>query len=402
MSINCLVVDDSKSILNVMSALLTSLGVSSCQCVSSGADALELIKKQGASYQLIFVDLNMPEMDGMELIRLLSKEGFLGGVVILSQLDTKIIQLASDVLLERRTHLIGCISKPITEEKLLAILKKQRSMNHKTSPDVPDSLTVSQIDAAVTDNRVIPYYQPKVDNQTGEVDSLEILVRISLPDELDAVLAGRFIDTAEKNNLIEPLTLCTLRQVMKDLPMILEEFGEDCRLSLNISALMLNNEKLPLKLVKLLEKNGFSSNNFNIEVTESYAVESIDQMETLNRLRIHGFGLALDDYGTGYTNIQQLKSLPYTEIKIDRSLIYNICNDKLSQVVAQALFDIFDELNVSIVTEGVELAADLDYLNALNVPIKLQGFIISRPKEVNSICRWHRSWKKNLQHRYNQ
>ncbi len=402
MPINCLVVDDSKSILNVMSALLTGLGVSSCQCVGSGSEALELIKKQGASYQLIFVDLNMPEMDGMELIRLLSKEGFLGGVVILSQLDTKIIQLASDVLLERRTHLIGCISKPITEEKLSVILKKLRSMNHKVRPDDPDFLTVAQIDAAISDNRIIPYYQPKVDNQTGEVDGLEILVRISLPDELDAVLAGRFIDTAEKNNLIEPLTLSTLRQVMKDLPMILEEFGEDCRLSLNISALMLNNEKLPLKLVRLLENNGFSSKNFNIEVTESYAVENIDQMETLNRLRIHGFGLALDDYGTGYTNIQQLKSLPYTEIKIDRSLIYNICNDKLSQVVAQALFDIFEELNVSIVTEGVELAADLDYLNALNVPIKLQGFIISRPKEVNSICRWHRNWKKNLPQQFSQ
>ncbi len=137
-------------------------------------------------------------------------------------------------------------------------------------------------------------------------------------------------------------------------------------------------------------------------MTESYAVENIDQMETLNRLRIHGFGLALDDYGTGYTNIQQLKSLPYTEIKIDRSLIYNICNDKLSQVVAQALFDIFEELNVSIVTEGVELATDLDYLNALNVPIKLQGFIISRPKEVNSICRWHRNWKKNLPQQFSQ
>jgi len=385
-----------------MSALLTGLGVSSCQCVGSGSEALELIKKQGASYQLIFVDLNMPEMDGMELIRLLSKEGFLGGVVILSQLDTKIIQLASDVLLERRTHLIGCISKPITEEKLSVILKKLRSMNHKVRPDDPDFLTVAQIDAAISDNRIIPYYQPKVDNQTGEVDGLEILVRISLPDELDAVLAGRFIDTAEKNNLIEPLTLSTLRQVMKDLPMILEEFGEDCRLSLNISALMLNNEKLPLKLVRLLENNGFSSKNFNIEVTESYAVENIDQMETLNRLRIHGFGLALDDYGTGYTNIQQLKSLPYTEIKIDRSLIYNICNDKLSQVVAQALFDIFEELNVSIVTEGVELATDLDYLNALNVPIKLQGFIISRPKEVNSICRWHRNWKKNLPQQFSQ
>ena len=397
MSINTLVVDDSKSMLAVMSALLGDLGVTSCQCVDSGKDALELIKEHGSSFQLIFVDLNMPGMDGMELVRLLSKEGFLGGIVILSELDDKIVQLAADVLLERRTHLIGCLSKPVTEEKLSSILQKHQSMNRKAKLETLNLLSIEQIDSAITDGRVIPYYQPKVDNQTGKVDSLEILVRISLPDELDAVLAGRFIDTAERNGLIEPLTLCIIRKVMKDLPSILSEFGEDCRLSLNISALMLNNEKLPTKLVKLLNKHGFSANNFIIEVTESYAVENTAQLETLNRLRIKGFGLSLDDYGTGYTNIQQLKKLPYTEIKIDRSLIYNISRDKLSQVVAQALFDIFDELHVDIVTEGVELVSDLDYLNALEIPIKLQGYIISKPKIVDSICRWHRNWKKNLQ-----
>jgi len=395
MSINTLVVDDSKSMLSVMSALLGKLGVSNCRCVNSGSEALELIKKQGASFQLIFVDLNMPEMDGMELIRLLSKEGFLGGIVILSQLDNKIIQLASDVLLERRTHLIGCVTKPVTEKKLSNILEKHRSMSRNTQQKPTNLLTIEQIDSAIIENRVIPYYQPKVDNQTGKVNSLEILMRISLPEELDAVSAGRFIDSAEKNGLIEPITLCILHQVMKDLPAILEEFGQHCRLSLNISALMLNNEKLPDKLVKLLKKHGFGANNFIIEVTESYAIENTSQLETLNRLRIHGFGLSLDDYGTGYTNIQQLKKLPYTEIKIDRSLVYNISNDKLSQVVAHALFDIFDELNVDIVTEGVELASDLEYLNGLGIPIKLQGYIISKPKDVKSICRWHRSWSKN-------
>jgi len=395
MSINVLVVDDSKAMLAVMSALLGNLGISNCQCVDSGSEALKLIKEKGSSFQLIFVDLNMPEMDGMELIRLLSKEGFLGGIVILSQLDEKIIQLASDVLLERRTHLIGCITKPVTEEKISSILQKSQSINRNTQQQPKNQLSLQQINSAIIDKRVIPYYQPKIDNQTGKVDGLEILMRINLPEELDAVLAGRFIDTAEKNNLIEPITLCILQQVMKDLPTLLEEFGQHCRLSLNISALMLNNEKLPDKLVKLLKKHGCSARQFIIEVTESYAIENTAQLETFNRLRIHGFGLALDDYGTGYTNIQQLKKLPYTEIKIDRSLIYNISNDKLSQVVAHALFDIFDELNVDIVTEGVELVSDLDYLNGLGIPIKLQGYIISKPKEVTSICRWHRNWVKN-------
>lgn len=394
MLINTLVVDDSKSMLALMSALLESLGVSSCTCVSSGGEALELIKEQGAEFNLIFVDLNMPGMDGMELIRLLSKEGFLGGVAILSKLDNKIIQLAADVLLERRTHLIGCISKPVTEEKLSVILKKHQSMTPNIAPNQGQQLSVNDIELAIDERRVVPYYQPKVDNQTGKVGSLEILVRISQPSEIDAVAAGRFVSVAEQHGLIELLTLSLLRRVMKDLPAILNEFGEECRLSLNISALMLNNETLPTRLLRFLEKHGFKAGNFIVEVTESQAVENAVQMETLNRLRINGFGLSLDDYGTGYTNIQQLKTLPYTEIKIDRSLVYNIANDKLSQVVAQALFDIFEELDVDIVTEGVELVSDLDYLNELHIPIKLQGYIISKPKVLNDICRWHKSWNR--------
>lgn len=394
MSINTLVVDDSQSALALMSALLDTLGISPCQCANSGDEALTLIRTAGSPIELIFVDLNMPGMDGMELVRRLSKEGFSGAIVILSELDNKIIQLASDVLLERCTRLVGCINKPVTNDKLSAMLNKYQLMNQQLKQHNKNALSIEQISAAITENRVIPYYQPKVDNKTGNVDSLEILVRISLPNELDAVSAVRFIDTAERHGLIEALTLSILQKVMHDLPAIFEEFGDDCQLSLNISALMLNNDKLPIKLLALLDEHGFSAKNFIIEVTESYAVDNTAQMETLNRLRINGFGLSLDDYGTGYTNIQQLKKLPYTEIKIDRSLIYNIANDKLSQVVAQALFDIFEELQVDVVTEGVELASDLHYLNSLDIPLKLQGFIISKPKMVDSICHWHRSWKR--------
>ncbi|NOQ94268.1 MAG: EAL domain-containing protein [Methylophaga sp.] len=397
MELNTLVVDDSQAMLSVISEFLKNLNVTSCTCVESGEDALNLIRSGEIKFQLIFVDLNMPGMDGMELIRLLSKEHFLGGVVILSELDDKIIQLAADVTNESRTHLIGCMSKPVTEEKLSIFLQKLKSLDHRTEEKIENLLSVAEIESAISDKRVIPYYQPKVNNQTGEVESLELLARIVLPNEVDAVTAGRFIGVAEENGIIEALTLSILRRAMSELHTIQEEFGSHCKLSLNISPLTLNNKALPLKLIRLLEKYGYEPSNFIIEVTESYAIENSTQLETLNRLRIKGFDVALDDYGTGYTNIQQLKKLPYTEIKIDRSLIYNIANDKLSQVVAQSLFNIFDELNVQVVAEGVELPEDLIYLDNLQIPIILQGYIISKPKIIDSICLWHRSWKKNSQ-----
>lgn len=398
MEINTLIVDDSKSILATTAEFLTNLNITSITCVESGEEALNLIKSGNIKFQLIFVDLNMPGMDGMELIRLLSKEHFLGGAVILSELNENIVQLAADITNESRTHLIGCINKPVTEENLSAILQKLKSLDHRTEESPENLLSVNEIENAIFDNRVIPYYQPKVNNQTGKVESLEILARISLPDKINTITASHFIGIAEDNGLIEPLTLSILRSVMKEFPTIKEEFGELCKLSLNISPLTLNNKNLPSDLVKLIGKYGYNPSDFIIEVTESYPIDNSSQLETLNRLRIRGFDVALDDYGTGYTNIQQLKKLPYTEIKIDRSLIYNIANDKLSQVVAQSLFSIFDELNVQIVAEGVELPDDLNYLNNLKIPITLQGYIVSKPKIIENICRWHQVWKKRIPH----
>ena len=150
----------------------------------------------------------------------------------------------------------------------------------------------------------------------------------------------------------------------------------------------------------LLTRRDTLPNSLVLEITESIAVESPTQLETLGRLRIKGFELALDDFGTGFTNIQQLKSLPFNEIKLDRSLICNIANDHLSQVVAQSLFNIFEQLDAEVVAEGIDNADDLNYLNAQPIPLLLQGYIISKPKDVNDICRWHHSWKKTIEDSY--
>ncbi|MCK5639621.1 MAG: EAL domain-containing protein, partial [Gammaproteobacteria bacterium] len=214
---------------------------------------------------------------------------------------------------------------------------------------------------------------------------------------IDAIPAGLFIDTAERGGLSEALTFRIFEAALEEYPVIAEEFGDDCKLAINISPILLADKKLPEKISQILDKNNHDASNITLEITEGYAIEETTQLETLNRLRIHGFNLALDDYGTGFTNIQQLKNLPYTEIKIDRSLIYGISHDKLSQVVTNGLFDIFSELQVDVVAEGIETEEDLNYLNNLPVPVHLQGYIISKPKPLDNIIRWHHGLKRILE-----
>ena len=391
--LNVLIVDDSRAMQGVISSVLNELGIRLCRCVSSGEDALSLVRQDISAFHVLFIDLNMPGMDGMQLIHELANVRYTGGIIILSELDMKIIKLAGEVTKKHRARLIGCLSKPVTQDKILPIIQKLKTL-HSFANKKSQLISVEDIRKSISENWLTPYYQPLVNNQNGNIPYLEILARIDKPGERNGILPERFIETAEREGLIEQVTLHILEYALKEYPVIIEEFGVDCKLALNISPVLLNNHDFPDRLNKIIEDEGFKAKNIILEITENRAVDQTLQLETLNRVRIKGFSLALDDYGTGFTNIQQLKNLPYTEIKIDRSLIYGICDDKLSQVVANSLLGIFSELDVNVVAEGVETKGDLDYLNKLPIAVQLQGYIISKPKSLDNILRWHHGWKK--------
>ena len=395
-NLNVLIVDDSKAMLGIAEATLHEVGIEKCTCVQSGKDALSAIHHASPPFDLLFIDLNMPGMDGIELIRKLSTSRYEGAVVILSALDEKILLLAEQITSSLRIRLMGSISKPIDREKVKTILQKMKTMRSIYQTQY-SQLNKSEINNALKNNLLTPYYQPKVSTNNGKVESLEILARINSPLQTNAITPDQFIPSAEKLNLIEPLTYNLLNRVLEDLPQLTEEFGTDCRLAINISPNSLHDLHLPEMLAGILEQKGIPTHRLILEITENIPIEHPSQLETLGRLRIKGFELALDDFGTGFTNIQQLKSLPFNEIKLDRSLIYNIAHDHISQVIVQSLLKNFDETQVDVVAEGIDNAEDLNYLNALSYPLMLQGYIISKPKNADDICRWHHSWKKTIE-----
>ncbi len=308
----------------------------------------------------------------------------------------KVIQLAELVTTSMRIRLLGAINKPISEEKVQAILQKMKTMR-SIYQDQFSQLNEMEINSALSRNQLIPYYQPKISSVDGKVKSLEVLARIKSPYQMDAITPAQFIPAAERLDLIENLTFNLINQALSELPRINQEFGPECHIAINISPTSLNNPQLPEVMMDILTRHNIFPNQLMLEITESVAVENPVQLETLGRLRIKGFELSLDDFGTGFTNIQQLKSLPFSEIKLDRSMVYGISTDHMSQVVTQSLMSIFEELDVSVVAEGIDNEKDLNYLNALPIPMLLQGYIISKPKALDDICRWHTSWKKIIE-----
>lgn len=391
--VRTIIADDSQSIRVVLEAILGQLGVTNVTHCSTGREALEVINSRPNYFQLLFVDLNMPEMDGMELIRHLGNQGFTGSIVIISGMEIRVINLASEIARQNKVHLIGNIVKPININDLQHILTKFEYFNERLTPPLLP-LTQEELTLAIHENRIIPYYQPKIDSNKNQVRSIEVLARIDNPGQGSCVLPSRFIHCAEDHNLIDAITLQLLKKSIIDYKEMLKEFGPSLTLAFNLSPLQLEDLTTPDKLDEIFYEHDIDCKQIVIEVTEELALQSPHQLETLNRLRMKGYGLSLDDFGTGFTNMTQLRNLPFSEIKIDRSFITNIQKDPFSQVIVNTLVDITEKYDFDLVAEGIESHEEYLYLNSLNTRILLQGYLISKPKPKSELIRWYHNWVK--------
>ncbi len=387
------VVDDSKAMLITFEAMLKKLGVDKVICFSRASDAIAEIEKDISYFDCVFTDLNMPEMDGMSLIRRLGELSYLGGVIIVSEMDERVISLASELAKQHKTHLLGNISKPFIADHIELLLERLRQFSAKANPTVKP-ISEQDLIEAIENGFITPYYQAKIDSKTNKVISMETLMRLVRPGCVDALLPEQFMPTAEAMGIENILTFQLVEKAAAHLSQMYHFMGDEFKLAINLSPKQMQDTFCAQQIETILCVNGLSANQVIIEITEEYALRTTEQLETLNRLRMAGYGISLDDFGTGFTNLEQLRTLPFTEIKIDRSFIKHIAKDRFSQVIVRSLVDVALNTKVDIVAEGIEDFSELGYLQKLHDGIILQGFLICRPKPFNEIKRWHLHWKK--------
>jgi EAL domain-containing protein (putative c-di-GMP-specific phosphodiesterase class I) len=389
---NILIVDDSKAILIVMEAILRELDMSDTitTCLSA-TEALEKVTADIKYFDAIFTDLNMPKMDGMELIRHLGELNYQGAIVIISEMDHKVINLAANLAKQHNAHLIGNLAKPVQLNQVSTLLTKIAQLNsHTLVKEVP--ITKSMLIKALENDEITPYYQPKVNANNNKIESVEVLARIVSCKNGSVILPSRFICLAEQQNLINQITFKLFEKATSDLECIKTQLGHNLKLAFNLSPCQLDDLDCPNKLLLILEQKQLKPSDIIIEITEQHALSSLAQLETLNRLRMHGFGISLDDFGVGFTNMDQLKRLPFTEIKIDRTLISHIETDHFSQVVVGSLINITTQEHLELVAEGVERPEELTYLKHYKTNLAVQGYLFSRPKAKNDFIHWAKGW----------
>ena len=228
-------------------------------------------------------------------------------------------------------------------------------------------------------------FQPMYRFATHSVTGFEALLRWRHPTRGN-VPPSVFIPIAEERGLIEPIGAWALREACA----AAAAWPADIRVCVNVSAFQLRSRKLLEQVAAALEEFHLAPERLEIEITETVLVsEDHAPLEILTALRASGVGLALDDFGVGYSSLGYLRRLPFDRIKIDRSFVTDICTDRDSAAIVKSVIALASDLGMQVIAEGIETVAQLERLRSLNCP-EIQGYLIGKPMPEDQVASYLR------------
>ena len=246
------------------------------------------------------------------------------------------------------------------------------------------------LERALLNGRLHMAYQPKVSLRDGSLRRVEALVRWDDP-ELGSVSPARFVPLAERHGLIDELTQWGLRTTLRQWLKWQDE-GIDTNLAFNISAISLDQLDFPDLVERMCRALNVPTDRLVLELTEGATQPLIKLMDTLTRFRIKGIGLAIDDFGVGYSTLMQLRQLPFTELKIDRFFVHDAPHEPDSALIVRSIIDLAHGLGLSVTAEGVETVAQLRLLKALDCDVA-QGYLVAPALAPGHLGGWYEGWK---------
>ena len=380
-----LVVEDHGFQRWTLELMLQSLGARTVYSAQDGQEALEVLRHMDPPVDVVITDLNMPGMDGIELIRHAGDMGAPAAFVLASEQDRSLVASVVRMAAAYGVPVLDSMQKPVTAAKLRGALAGYRRIDAGRGSTAIPSFGPEQIEAGIAEGEFEPWFQPKAELATGIVRGAEALARWRHP-EFGLLSPASFIGPLEESGRIDSLTLEVFRRAATCCA-DWRGSGVDATLSVNISLVSLTDVGLADRLIALAAEVGLKPREITLEVTETAAATHIGRvLENLSRLRMKGFGLSIDDFGTGYASMQQLARMPFTELKIDQSFIRNSPTDPSSLAVLESSLEIAQKLGIDAVAEGVETRAEVQLLRQLGCRIA-QGYFLGRPLPADEFLR---------------
>jgi EAL domain-containing protein (putative c-di-GMP-specific phosphodiesterase class I) len=396
-----LILDDDPEIGRTISFIAESIGVSA-RHTASPSEFFALQLTWAPTH--VAIDLVMPEMDGVQVLAQLAHRHCTAQIIITSGLGERVLAAAGRSAEEHGLKIAGVLSKPFSPLTLRKLLSKPAAPDAATQPvavahprSTPFVPTFSGMLEALEGNQLQVYYQPKLSCKDQSLSGFEALVRWNHP--LHGVIGpDNFIPFAEAQGLITALTECVVDQALTwfsgwSATHVRAASVPPVTISINLSAKSLKEERLVDDIVRKCTAHAVDPGRVVFELTETSAmVDPTASLDLLTRLRLKGFQLSIDDFGTGFSSMLQLARLPFSEIKVDRSFVISASHSIESRAVIRSIVDLGRSLGMKATAEGVEDAVSLSFLNHIGCD-EVQGYYFARPMPAEAIPGWIAGWK---------
>ncbi|CAN5467572.1 EAL domain-containing response regulator [soil metagenome] len=393
-TLKILVLDDEPFMLKLLAHMLVKLGFSSVTTCDNGRAALEWVDAGVNAPDLILLDLNMPDMDGVEFVRKLVQHKYGGSLILVSGEDERVLQSAEKLVRAHNIPVLGHLHKPVSTAGLHALMLTWTPPGEGVARPEKKIYDAEAVCAAIQNGELLNYYQPKVELASGRVTGVEALVRWRHPQD-GLVFPDQFIGVAEEHGLIDALTHVVLDAAMFQ-STVWQQAGLSLVMAVNVSMDNLTSLDFPDFVARLAAASGVAPQDFLLEVTESrLMLDQRSPLEILTRLRLKRFRLSIDDFGTGHSSLAQLRDIPFDELKIDQSFVRGAWQDETARAMFDASLHLGRQLGMKVVAEGVEDRADWDFVRRSGCDLA-QGYFIAKPMPAAELPLWIEAWTEKL------
>lgn len=374
-------------------SMLADLGALRLTEVADGHTALRSFQAgMFPAVDIGVIDLALPGMDGLELIRRLAEADCRAGIIVVGAQSSALLFSVETMAQAYGIDMLGTLAKPVVPHKLAALIDNYKAPGESAAAPAPDAVfSFAQVGLGLQARQFEPYFQPKIELETGQVKGLEMFARWLHPEH-GPLGPASFIGALEENNRVDFLDWSMIDKSVAACR-LLHDQGIPISIAVNVAPRTLAQPPFMAQMNACLARHRILPDYITFEIPESAVLTSEPHfLERLLRLRMQGFGLAIDDYGTSRSNLQLLARIPFTELKIDRSFVDGASKKRALGTVLASCLGLARSLDRRSVAVGVETKEDWDFLQGLGCTYA-QGYYIAKPMPVQDFPGWLADWR---------
>jgi EAL domain-containing protein (putative c-di-GMP-specific phosphodiesterase class I) len=385
-----LVIDDEPAVCELIETVAESVGFTSAS--ANARDEIDVALS--GRFDVVVLDLSLGDIDGIEIMGRLSSIRRGLPVILVSGADEVLLASARRIAEMQKLRVVATLAKPFGVDVLATALTEARRLAQQMIDPTGPSLLID--DEQLFDPEFLRLaYHPKVSASTGDVVGAEALVRWRHPERGD-VVPSMYVALVEQRGRTADLLDAVMSMAAHDRSRH-RALASLSNISINVSVLDLDDDELPRRATRILTQSA-PADGWTFEITETAPISDIaPAVAILTRLRLAGFHLAVDDFGTGTSNYERLLVAPFSELKIDRAMV-----DRLDPSSAEpdpmvtSGIDVGHSLGMAVVAEGVETVEQYRLLQRLGCD-EIQGYLVSKPSAPHDIERVLDEWAERAE-----